>query len=317
MNPSGEPSAQDVSAVSALLDNQQPAPAAPAPTPAAPAQQQQPQQTPAQQPAQQQPAAPTQQPAPTQQQGDPFQQLLVSEQPSEPTATPAPQPTQQPTEPTSHQQQQPMQTQPAQQPQQQQQTQPQQQPAPEATPASQEVSFDDYMNSILADVPEAPQMPDPTAINPNDEAAIGEFFNNLMQTAEQRFEANYAKKQAIQNSERTLWDGAMDKYPSLRSNKELRDTVHAIRRADFDRGLATTPTQAAEKLLASLNANYQKGIVDNQVQTTIEQVQPTGGGSQGVPTTLDQDQVLQSVQTGGETALTEYLDKQIKAGRAV
>lgn len=310
MNPSGEPSAQDVSQVASLLDNQ-PAPAAPAP---------QPTQQPAQQPTQpasqpqQQPAAPTQQPAPTQQQGDPFATLFTSEQPSEPTAPTQAQPPAQPTEPTSQQQQPAAQPQPGQTVQPAEPAQPAAQPAAQEQPQPQE-SFDDYMARILDGVEPAPEMPDPTKINPESEEDIGNFFKDLMTTAEQRFEANYNRKQAIQNSERQLWDSAFDKYGSLRSNKELRDMVHAVRMSDFNKGIATTPTQAADKLLGALQQKYQQGVVDNQVQTTIEQVQPQGGGGQTVPTTLGQQNVLESVQTGGEVALTDYLNKEIQAGR--
>lgn len=171
------------------------------------------------------------------------------------------------------------------------------------------------MESIVGDLAPAPEMPDPSKINPESEEDIGQFFKDLMATAEQRFEANYARKQAIQNAERQLWDNAFDKYGSLRDNKQLRDMVHAIRRAEFDKGQAITPTQAADRLLDALKAQYQQGVADNQVQTTIESVQPQGGGSQDVPTTLNNQNVLESVQTGGEQALTAYLDKEIKAGR--
>lgn len=256
------------------------------------------------QPAQQQPSQPTQQPAPTQQQGDPFQQLFVSDQPTEPTAQTPPQQTPQPTEPTP-QPQQPVETPPAPTP-----TEPVATPTPEP-----EQSFDDYMKSVVGDIAPAPDMPDPTNVNAEDEESIGKFFEDLMTTAEQRFEANYERKMAIQNSERQLWDGAFDKYGSLKENKQLRDMVHAIRRAEFDKGVAITPTQAADRLLDALKQQYQRGVADNQVQTTIESVQPTGGGGQDVATTLTNQNVLESVQTGGEQALTDYLDSEIKAGR--
>jgi len=265
------------------------------------------QETPAPTQAQQQPTAPTQQPAPSQQTGDPFQQLFASDQPAEPTATPpAPEP-QQPTEPTP-QPQQPVETPPAPTP-----TEPV--ATPEPTPQETTQTFDEYMESIVGDIAPAPEMPDPSQINPESEEDIGKFFQDLMTTAEQRFEANYARKQAIQNNERQLWDSAFDKYGSLKENKELRDMVHAIRRSEFDKGQAITPTQAADRLLNALKAQYQQGVTDNQVATTIEAVQPTGGGSQEVATTLTNQNVLQAVQTGGEQALTDFLNSEITAGR--
>ena len=329
MQPNSEPTQSDVSAVAQAMGIPDTVPEATQPQAPAqqPAQQQPAPQAQPTEPAQQQPQAPTPQPAPSQQQAaqpqaqpqDPFTQFAVTEQPSEPTAQTQPQ--QQPTEPTSQQTtpqpQQPGETQPAptQQPQTQAQPQAQPQPQPEQT-APQTQSFDDYMNSILADLPEAPGMPDPSKVNPEDEESITNFFNDMFTAAEQRFEANYARKQAIQNSERKLWDDAFDKYGSLRDNKQLRDMVHAIRRSEFDKGVAITPTQAADRLLDALKGQYNKGVADNQVQTTIEQVQPQGGGStQNVPTTLDSQNVLTAVQTGGEQALTDYLNSEIQAGR--
>lgn len=332
MQPNSEPSQTDVSAVAQAMGIPDTVQQTPAPQPQAQpqAQPQQPTEPVAQpvaqpqaQPAQQQPQAPTPQPAPSQQQGDPFTQLFP-DVPTEPTAQQQPQPTQQPSEPTA-QPQQPVQPQPQAQPQPGQVVQPQAQPqtipgqsapgTPQTNQPAPVQSFDDYMNSILGDLPEAPAMPDPSKVNPEDEASIGQFFTDLMTTAEKRMEANFTRKQAIQNSERQLWDGAFEKYGSLRENKPLRDMVHAIRRADFDKGIATTPTQAADRLLDALKAQYNRGAADSQVITTIEQVQPQGGGGTEIPTTLNTTNVLESVQTGGEVALTDFLNKEIQAGR--
>jgi len=291
-----EPSAQDVAAVAQAMG--QPAPQAPQPV-----------QQPVQEPAQQQPAQPTPQAAPSQQQGDPFATLFTQPtEPAAPTAQPA-QPTQ-PTEVTPTQQpQQPVEpSQPAPQAQPQQPVQPQAQPQ-----APQTQTYEQYLDSVLQGIPEPAAQPDPAQVNPDDPEAIKGFFNELVSTAVQQAEANLARKQAIQNSENKLWNQAFDKYGSLRTNTKLRDMVHAIRRTEFARGNAITPTQAAETLLTALQGQYQQGVADNQVVTTIEQVQPNGGGSTTVPTTMDADKALLAVQTGGETALAQILDAQFKA----
>lgn len=316
--PPAEPTPADVAAVAAHI-GEAPAPqptaqpvAAP---PAAPAPQPQPQPQPA---PQMQPAQPTPQPAPTQAQTDPFEQLftpLPTEPAATPTQQPAPQPTPQPETPVEPGVPAP-QAQPAPQP---------QAPAAPAAPAipgqsapgeQQYQTFEEYMNSVTAGLPAAPTVPDPSTINPDDPAAIKGFFDELLSSAEKRFEANYERKQAIQNTEKKLWDGAFSKYPSLRDNKKARDLVHSIRMGHFQRGQAITPTQAAEILLDSMGQQYRQGVADSSVVTTIEQVQPQGGGTgQPVPTTLDKESVLTAVQTGGETALAAYLDGEIKAGR--
>lgn len=288
-----EPQPADVSAVQAHLDGV-PAPAAPAAPEPAPVQQMQ-------------PAPVTPQPAPTSQPLDPFSALATP--PAEVPAPQAPQPTEtlptpqpgMPTEPT--------------------------QPAPQA-PADPQIptqsaqgepqyqTFDEYMASVVGDVGEAPVAPDPSQINPEDPAAIKEFFDNLVNTAVTKAGQEVAKKQAVQASERNLWDGAFDKYGSLRTNKKARDLVHSIRMGYFQRGQAITPTQAADILLDSMGQQYKQGVADSAVVTTIEGVQPQGGGTgQPIPTSLDKDQELIAVQTGGEAALADILDAKIKAGQ--
>lgn len=288
-----EPTPQDIQAVGEAI-GQQPAPQQqpPAPTP-----QPAPTQQPAPQPAEpQQPAQPTE-PSPAPQPQDPFSQMFAPEQPApqeptqpnpaqptEPTPTPQPQTPAEPSQPTA--------------------------PQPE-----QFQSFDDYMNEVLGDVGKPKDMPDPNKIDPNDVEGIKGFFDELVNTAVERAKAETTRSQAIQNAERRQWDNAFEKYPTLRTNKDVRDMVHAIRMGEFRKGVAITPTQAAEKLLSAMNSRYKQGVVDNQVQTTITQVQPTGGGSQQVPTGGGTQATLESLQTGGEVALADYLDAEIKAGR--
>lgn len=291
-----EPSAQDIAAVAAAMGGQ--------PAPTQPVQPTQPQAQPTQ--PQQQPAQPTPQQTPSQQPTqptDPFAELFSQpqQQPTQPTQ-PA-QPTQQASEPFQAPQAQ--QVQPVAQP----QVQPVQPVQPEA-PQTQ--TYEQYIESVLKGLPEAPAQPDPTKVDPNSEEAIGKFFTDLMTTAEQRFEANYARKMAIQNSERQLWDDAFSKYASLKENPQLRDMVHAIRMAEFKKGFALTPAQAADRLVGALRNQYQKGVADNQVVTTIEQTQPNGGNGTSVTTTMDSDKALLAVQTGGETALAQILDAQFR-----
>lgn len=280
-----EPTSNDVSQVQSMIDAN---PAPPAPTP------------------QSQPPAPTPQPAPTSQPAqpaaDPFAALS---QPAEPVA-PAPAPTQ-PTEPTpTPQPSQPVEpSQPT----------PSPAPAPQAPAAPDYQSFDDYMKDTLKGIGEAPAMPDAQKINPEDPEGIKKFFDELVNTAVVRAKQDLAKSQAIQNTERRLWDAAFDKYGSLRGNQKARDLVHNIRMGYFQKGVAITPIQAADILLESMGQQYRQGVADNQVHTTIEQVQPNAGGGTNIPTTLDKQDALVAVQTGGEQALAEILDQEIKAGR--
>lgn len=277
MQPNSEPTPADIASVAAHLG---------APEPVAPVQE-----APA---PQMQPEAPVSQPAPTQQPTDPFATLFASE----PVAPVAPvEPPSQPLEPVAP-------------------VTPQTPTEPIAPVTSEYETYEEYMDKVMANVPEAPTRPDPSTIDPDDPNAIKGFFDEMFDSARKQFESDSARKDAIKSSEKQLWDSAMDKYGTLRKNKELRDMVHNIRMANFQRGVAMTPTQAADKLISALQGQYQKGIADNQVVTTYENVQPTGGQTgQALPTTNDTKTILERVQTGGETALADILDAEIKAGR--
>lgn len=187
---------------------------------------------------------------------------------------------------------------------------------PQEQPKNDYQSYEDYMNEVLKDVPQIQDTPDPNSVSPDDPESLKKFFDDLVNTAVQKASAEVARKSAVQAKERALWDEAFDKYGSIKTNKNLRDMVHNIRIGYFNRGIAITPKQAADKLLESLGNQYKQGVADNQVVTTIENVQPTAGGS-GAPatTTLDRKEMLTAVQDGGEVALAEILDAQIKAGK--
>jgi hypothetical protein len=275
-----EPTANDIAAVQATLPTAPPVPAEPTP-----------QQPPAAEPTPQ-PVATTP-PAPTEP-SDPFATMFGTEQAAPVAAPPA-----EPTEPLPN----PQPGMPT-------------EPTPQPTPAPETYqTYDEYMESVLSGVPQAPDAPDPDKINPDNPEEIRGFFDSLMSTAEKRIEAKIERKNAIQNAERKQWDAAFAAYPTLRSNQKVRDMVHNIRMGYFQRGKAITPTQAAKELVDSLSSSYKQGITDNQVVTTIQSVQPQGGTSTPIPTTLDRDSVMNAVQDGGEEALMQILDAEVKAGR--
>lgn len=308
-----EPTPADVNAVQNAITPQTPAPN-PAPTPA-------PQPTP-------NPSQPAPQPTPTPQTpatpatppADPFASVFnATPTPTEPQ--PNPQPTQTPTEPVQpvqapatpalavepgQPQTPPTQTPPTQQP---------AQPTPAIPQPDQFQSYEDWQKEVLKGVPEVPAAPDASKVPQDDPAAIKGFFDDLMGTAEKRFEAKFERKNAIQAAEKKGWDEAFSKYETLKTNKNVRDMVHNIRMGYFSKGIAITPTQAAQKLLESLNTSYKQGMTDNQVTTTIENVQPVGGQGTPIPTTLDKNAALTAVQDGGEQALASMLDAEVKAGR--
>ena len=276
-----EPSPADVAAVAAATGTP-----APQPTPAQPVPSAQPVQPVESAPAPQAPAQAPSQPA------DPFTTFMQPAQPAEPAPQAAPQPAapapQAPEAPA----------QPAAQP-----------------PAQDYETYEQYIARVTEGVTQPLDQPDGSKVNPDDPESVKAFFNDLVKTAVTQAEANVERKNAIREAETRQWNQAFDKYGSLRENKNLRDMVHNIRVANFRRGIAMSPTQAADQLLEALKSEYQRGVNDNQVQTTIESVQPNGGGSVPVQTTMEKEEVLKAVQTGGEVALADMLDAEIKAGR--
>lgn len=317
-----EPTPNDVAAVAAATGAQppqQPAQQPPAPQPAPQQQPPTPTPQPSNQTPQTPPAAPTQPTEPS----DPFAAILGQEPPQTPPSAPT-QPTEptaptQPTQPAAPQQPttpQPGQPSPTPQPSQPTGTTQPTQTTPSQPGGDDYQTFDEYMKEAISSVGQEPTMPDPGSVDPNSPESIKGFFDNLVTTAVAKAEQSVNRKSAIQTKEQQLWGAAFDKYGSLRTNKSLRDMVHNLRMGYFQKGVAITPIQAADKVLEAFGTQYKRGIADNQVTTTIEQVQPNAGsGGNPVPTTLDKNNVLEAVQTGGEDALAAYLDGEVKAGR--
>lgn len=310
-----EPNATDVAAVNAFMTGQ-PAPApAPQPTAPAPVAPQAPAPNPYYQPGIG--SAPQPAPAPA-----PVAPAPVAPAPPAPNYDPfagigtevsAPQPAAQPTAPA------PVQPSPTSQGAVAPQFDPNTgQPIPPAAPVAPAApTFQQTVEQVLATIPEAPKSPDITSVeNPDDPAAVQKFFQDYAQSIVAQVEAGNQRKTAVQNLEAKAWGEAFTAYPSLEKNPELRSTIQAIRMGNYESsGVYQSPTEAAKVLIDAMQGQYQKGVVDNQVQTTITQTQPMNGGGQ-VPTTglPDANQELLAVQDGGEVALAQVLANRINNG---
>lgn len=303
-----QPSDQDVQAVAQYNNGgvpvQQPAPA---PQPVAqpdytPGIQNVPNYQPAQQPQPQ--AQPLAQPN-----VDPFASLQLNDAPTGNTPQMQPQ-AQPPVAPVATEVGQPQ----VQQPQTPQEQQPQAQPQQQTPPA--ELSYDQRVDQILSGI-QAPEIPDLKKVNYESPEEVEKFFADYGEALVARAAAQMEKKSTFQNLETQEWNKALTAFPTLKDNAELRNMVHNIRVGNHQRGIFQTPTQAAQELLKALGQQYNQGVVDNQVQTTIENVQPLGGAAQAptnVPITSTQQELLQ-VQDGGTQALEDILNRKIAAGQ--
>lgn len=299
-----QPTNDDVQQVAAYMGQ----PIAPAPQPVAqPAPAPEPFHQP--QPVQSQPiepAAPVAQPQ--QPAADPFAtfnqqpQPQVQSQPGFQYQTPAPQQAVEVAQPQQQLQPQPETGAPA----------PAQQPQPAPTPTQQ--SYEEYVNSIMSTIPEPTPVPKLEDVDTNSLEDVENYFANLKKSIVEEVDISNRRKEAVIRVEQAGWEEAISQYPSLRSNKGLRETIQAIRIGKQNQNVFLSPLQAAQELLNTMGQNYQQGIVDNQVHTTIESVQPMGGGSQAVAPIANKDEENRAVEVGGEIALQQILANRINNG---
>lgn len=253
-------------------------------------------------------AQPTQQPveAPVFTPGIQNSQPLPAEQPQQP----APAPTEAPTQPTE--QPQPAQ-QPVEQPAQptQQAAQPASQPAP--TDSNGNFNYDAYLDSLVgADNQKPVEVPKPPTQQEleNDDQALTKFFGDLVDTAVKKAVNEGAKQTTIREAETRAWNDVFSKYPEIKESKGLRDTIHNIRIGAYQRGQALSPVQVADQLIGDLHSQYKKGVNDTNVQTTVRESQPLGGGT---PTPSAAPTVnLANLHDGGQNAAIAELTKLIE-----
>jgi hypothetical protein len=256
-----------------------------------------------------QPATPVAEPVVTPPVADPFAiPQTPPQQPAQPVTPPVGQPTEvsAPQTPAAPQQQPPAQTPPA-------------NPADPQTPPTQpgqpaKSGYESYIESVLQSIPDAPPIPDLSTIKSDSPEDVNEWFKTYASTIQENIKVEMQRSEAIKTAESNAWTQALDKYPSMKGNKKILDTVQAIRMAKWNAGIALSPTEAAEELIGSLQGEYKRGITDNQVHSNIEQVQPSAGGSSTVIAPADSVEELRSVQSGGDIALAQILEQRIKNG---
>lgn len=218
--------------------------------------------------------------------------------PVEPSPAPAPEPTPAPapvpTDPT-----------PAPAP-----TDPTPAPAPDPTPTDT-LTYDQYLESLTKDIKPV-ELPKPSDVNADDPEGLVKFFEDYGNKIIERAQQESQKQAVIREAEGLAWNDVFTKYPEIKDNASLRDTIHNIRMGAFSRGQSLSPLQVADGLIASLHAEYKKGINDNQVTTTIQASQPLGGGGQPAPEPAVNYEALH---TGGTAEAVNQLEALIRAGK--
>jgi len=193
--------------------------------------------------------------------------------------------------------------------------QPQAPVAPVQQPQETQQSYEERVNNYLKQIPEPAPIPDISKYNGDNDEDVQKFFADFSQSIISQLEQKNERARAVQTMETEVWEEAFKKYPSLRTNKVMRDTVHTIRTGNHVQGKYITPTQAADTFLQGLNQQYNQGVVDSQVQQRIEQVQPMGGQTNAPVQMVSKNDELLAVQEGGEEALTQILANRFNSGQ--
>lgn len=212
--------------------------------------------------------------------------VLTPQQPTEPQAAPQ--------EPTPQQDPNP---------------QPQPQPQNPQEPAPKAQTYEEYLESIVGkpqdiEVPKASGVADP--------AELDKFFDEYGAAIRNQVMQEVRQSQAVQNYERQEWDKVFSKYPEVKDNTAIRDTIHSMRLGAFNRGEGMTPLQAADFLVGALHNEYKKGVNDTNVQTEVAQAQPLNGSGAPAP---DVGVNYGALQDGGRDAAVTQLEQLIAAGK--
>lgn len=114
-------------------------------------------------------------------------------------------------------------------------------------------------------------------LDPN---ALASMINKSIIQAEQNAVTRAQQAYAEQEQEKKLWSKAYDKYPELKSDKELQSLVHQARIGEATDILSRTkdpssvklptPTQVAEKLFKRFNSAKTAGMQQATTNTVIQ-----------------------------------------------
>lgn len=221
----------------------------------------------------------------------------------QPTPSPEPQPAPQPTEP----QPQPNPTEPT--------PQVNPQPQPTTDPTRQQLTYDEYLESLTKNIPEPPKLPNPSEVKEDDPEALAKFFEDYGNAMEQRLIARQQQQVVVQQAEGTAWREVFAKYPEIEANPTLRDTVHRIRVGAYQNGESLSPIQVADALVGTLHNEYRKGTNDTLVQTRVQNSQPLNGGGQPPAVPAINYEALQQPGQAGTDAAVGQLEAMIRAGQ--
>lgn len=187
---------------------------------------------------------------------------------------------------------------------------------PETPEPAKQQTYEEYLDSLTKNAPEAPKIPDPN--DPkyktgNDEDLL-QFFTDYEQSIKDSWRAEQQQQAIYQQAEQKVWGEAATKYPELNTSADLRETIQNIRLGiQQNTGKIVSPLEVADQLIGTLHNQYKKGINDQNVQTQIVNSQPTNGG--GRPQVADNRINYEKVQSTNQNDVVSEVEKLISMNK--
>lgn len=192
------------------------------------------------------------------------------------------------------------------------QTPPAPQPTPDPTPdPNKSQSFDDYLASLTKDI-EVPELPKATDVKGDDPESLDKFFTEFGDKIVERALSKVQQGEVVKQAEARAWNDVFTKYPEVKENQQLRDTIHNIRLGAYARGQSLSPVEVADQLVGTLHGEYKRGVNDTNVQTKVQESQPLGGGT---PAPAAPSINYEALQDGGINEATKQIEALMAAGK--
>lgn len=187
----------------------------------------------------------------------------------------------------------------------------------ETTEVQEEVQEDD--DDYLPHYTETQELPDFDLTNlPADENGLVDL-NAYAEAMKQRDvtlmeQARAAARQEFleQRQEERAWSKAVEKYPQLKGNRELRDLIHQTRMGSIVEGKNPTPLQIADQLFKHLGTAKTEGYQQAKTTETIQKSASLETASQPASNETRKEQLFKKIsdshdRTGAEAAQRELL----------
>ncbi len=120
---------------------------------------------------------------------------------------------------------------------------------------------------------------------------------------------------AFEKSEEKAWASVENKYPEIKSDRELRDLVEAQRLADVARGGAGNLSKIAEKVVGKMKSYQQQGKAQAQVSETVQQSAGLQTATANKVDSSKDSDLIDRMSRGSEEAQHELISEWLAQGK--